>query len=83
VARALLAQLDDEFRRLRQGERTTLEACWKWYLGLVGRDVVAECADGVRQGRLLEMDFDGVVLDQPGDGIIVLPPETILHIERD
>jgi BirA family biotin operon repressor/biotin-[acetyl-CoA-carboxylase] ligase len=82
VARALLAQLDDEYRRLGRGERTTLEACWKWNLGLLGGDVVAECADGVRQGRLLEMDFDGIVLDQPGEGIIVLPPEVILHIDR-
>jgi BirA family biotin operon repressor/biotin-[acetyl-CoA-carboxylase] ligase len=81
VARALLAQLDEEHDRLCRGERTALEACWKQHLGLLGKDVVAECADGIRRGRLLEVAFDGVVLDQPG-GPLLLAPETIRHLSR-
>jgi hypothetical protein len=67
---------------LCQGDRTTLETCWKSYLGLVGSGVLAECADGVRQGRLLEVTFDGILLDQPDHGPIRLPPETILHLQQ-
>jgi BirA family biotin operon repressor/biotin-[acetyl-CoA-carboxylase] ligase len=81
VARALLGQLDEEYDRLCRGERTVLEACWKLHLGLLGEDVVAECADGVRQGRLLEVAFDGVVLDG-GDGPVLLAPEAIQHLSR-
>jgi BirA family biotin operon repressor/biotin-[acetyl-CoA-carboxylase] ligase len=81
VARELLARLDVEYDRLCQGDRTTLETCWKRHLGVLGHEVVAECADGSRQGRILEMGFDGIVLDQGQEGIVLLPPETILHIE--
>src|SRR5262249_39705724 len=81
VARALLGQLDEEYDGLGRGERTALEACWKGHLGLLGEDVVAECADGVRQGRLLEVTFDGVVIDQ-GDGPVLLAPEAIQHLSR-
>ncbi len=82
VARALLARLNEEYEQLCRGERVVLEACWKWHLGLLGRDVYAECADGVRQGRLLEMGFDGIVVDSSHSGTVVLPPEAILHLER-
>ncbi len=82
VARALLLRLNEEYEQLCGGERTALEARWKWHLGLLGQDVRAECADGVREGRLLEMGFDGVVVDSPHLGTVVLAPEMILHIER-
>jgi BirA family biotin operon repressor/biotin-[acetyl-CoA-carboxylase] ligase len=82
VARALLARLNEEYEQLCGGERVVLEACWKWHLGLLGRDVWAECADGTCQGRLLDMGFDGVVLSLPHLGTVVLPPETIQHLER-
>jgi BirA family biotin operon repressor/biotin-[acetyl-CoA-carboxylase] ligase len=82
VARMLIAQLDEDYDRMCQGDLATLEACWKWRLGLLGRDVVAECADGVRQGRLLEIGFSGIVLASPERGAIALPPEMILHLSR-
>ena len=65
--------------RLRDGELATLEECWKWHLGLLGKEVRAECLDGEQYGRLLEVAFDGVVLGQP-DGERVLPPECIQHL---
>ncbi len=79
IARTLLGMLDEEYARLCDGDLATLEACWKWHLGLLGKDVRAECLDGERRGRLLEVAFDGVVLRQ-ADGEWMLPPERILHL---
>jgi BirA family biotin operon repressor/biotin-[acetyl-CoA-carboxylase] ligase len=82
VARTLLARLNEKYEELCRGEREGLEACWKGHLGLVGQDVYAECADGVHQGRLQAISFDGIVIDSPHSGTMVLPPEAILHLER-
>jgi BirA family transcriptional regulator, biotin operon repressor / biotin---[acetyl-CoA-carboxylase] ligase len=79
VARMLLKVLDEEYARLCAGDLATLEACWKRHLGLVGKNVCAECLDGERRGRLLELAFDGVVLQQAG-GECALAPEQVLHI---
>jgi BirA family transcriptional regulator, biotin operon repressor / biotin---[acetyl-CoA-carboxylase] ligase len=79
VARTLLDVLDEEYARLRGGDLATLEACWKGHLGLLGKEVRAECLDGQRPGRILEIAFDGLVLRQAG-GECVLPPECILHL---
>src|SRR5262249_27619283 len=51
VARVLIGQLDEEYGRLLQGDLATLEACWKWRVGLLGKQVVAECHDGPVRGR--------------------------------
>ena len=80
VCKLLLGQLDEEYDRLCQGDRTTLQSRWKEYVGLLGKGVTAECTDGVRHGWLLDMTFDGVLLDQAADGPISLAPETILHL---
>jgi BirA family biotin operon repressor/biotin-[acetyl-CoA-carboxylase] ligase len=78
VARQLLTQLDEEYDRLYGGDLATLEACWKWRLGLLGKQVVAECADGTYRGRLRELSFDGVELE--ADGLMHLAPETVQHL---
>jgi BirA family biotin operon repressor/biotin-[acetyl-CoA-carboxylase] ligase len=80
VARRLLLRLDEEYDRVCQGDSDALQANWREGLGLLGQVVSAECADGVRQGRVLELAFDGVVLEEAG-GAVVLSPESILHIE--
>jgi BirA family biotin operon repressor/biotin-[acetyl-CoA-carboxylase] ligase len=81
VARLLLAQLDEEYDRLLQGDLATLESCWKWHLGLLGKDVVAECSSGIQTGRLLEVGFAGIVVETNGT-TVTLTPETILHLSR-
>jgi hypothetical protein len=48
---------------------------------LAGREVTAECHDGVRRGWLLELGFDGVVLEEAGGAPLALRPETVLHLE--
>jgi BirA family biotin operon repressor/biotin-[acetyl-CoA-carboxylase] ligase len=77
VARMLLGEMDAEFDLLVQGDFDSLEACWKWRLGLLGREVVAECFDGTRvRGRLVECAFSGVDIDAPG-GTKRLAPEQV------
>jgi BirA family biotin operon repressor/biotin-[acetyl-CoA-carboxylase] ligase len=83
VARRLVRQLDADYDLLCQGDLNTLEALWKWHLGLLGRFVVAECADGAQRGRLLEVGFAGLELDRPGRGALVMQPEAVLHLEED
>jgi BirA family transcriptional regulator, biotin operon repressor / biotin---[acetyl-CoA-carboxylase] ligase len=80
VARLLLAELDEQFDRLCQGDLTTLELSWQRSLNLVGKSVIAECIDGARVGTLIQVGFAGIVLSQPEHGHTVLPPESILHL---
>jgi BirA family biotin operon repressor/biotin-[acetyl-CoA-carboxylase] ligase len=81
VARRLVAQLDEEYDRLHQGDVATLEACWKWRMGLLGKQVTAECHDGRHRGRLVEMTFDGLELEADGETKWWLVPEMVQHLE--
>ncbi len=81
VARQLLEQLDRDYALLLDGELGTLEACWKWRVGLLGRPVVAEAADGTpHRGRLRELSFAGVELEQPDGSVRRLPPEGVRQL---
>jgi BirA family biotin operon repressor/biotin-[acetyl-CoA-carboxylase] ligase len=81
VARQLLDHLDEEYDRLCQGDLASLEACWKWRLGLLGKQVVAECADGNWRGRLLEIGWDGLQLEQPDGGLVCVQPEAVRQLK--
>jgi BirA family biotin operon repressor/biotin-[acetyl-CoA-carboxylase] ligase len=79
VARELLMTLDATYMPLLDGDMTALEEKWQKYLGLFGCDVTIECHDGPKRGRLRDVSFARVVLEQP-DGTLVVPPEKVLHI---
>jgi BirA family biotin operon repressor/biotin-[acetyl-CoA-carboxylase] ligase len=83
VARQLLDHLDEEYDRLCQGDLASLEACWKWRLGLLGKQVVAECADGDRRGRLLEIGWDGLQLEQADGGLVCVQPEAVRQLKLE
>jgi BirA family biotin operon repressor/biotin-[acetyl-CoA-carboxylase] ligase len=84
VARRLIARLDEEYDALLRGEWATLEACWKWRIGLLGRRVAAECADGTTvHGRLRECAFAGLELERPDGGTTVLVPERVKHLNGE
>src|SRR5262249_7347541 len=80
MARLLIHQLDDEYTRLCSGDLATLEACWKWRLGLLGQQVQAECADGTHHGRLLDVGWDGLELEAETKERIRLKPEKVQHL---
>jgi BirA family biotin operon repressor/biotin-[acetyl-CoA-carboxylase] ligase len=82
AAEALVRRMDEEYGRLLDGDHATLEACWKWHIGLLGRDVIAECYDGaLHRGRLRELAFDGIALERPAAAPLVLQPETVRHLK--
>jgi BirA family biotin operon repressor/biotin-[acetyl-CoA-carboxylase] ligase len=80
TARHLIAAMDEEYDRLCGGDRATLEACWKWHVGLLGKDVVAECPDGSHRGRLVEMGWDGLGLRDEDGSVRRLVPEAVRHL---
>jgi BirA family biotin operon repressor/biotin-[acetyl-CoA-carboxylase] ligase len=81
MARRLISQLDEEYDRLCEGDLHTLESCWQWRLGLLGRQVIAECRDGERRGRLIELGWNGIVL-QTGEDLLRLVPEAVRHLHE-
>jgi BirA family biotin operon repressor/biotin-[acetyl-CoA-carboxylase] ligase len=80
VARTLLQVLDEEFDLLTQRELSALETCWKSHLGLLGKQVIAECNKVEHCGRLRELTFEAVELEQPGKPTLVLRPEQVQHL---
>jgi BirA family biotin operon repressor/biotin-[acetyl-CoA-carboxylase] ligase len=80
VARELIRQLDHDYDLLCQGDLGTLEACWKWHLGLLDRPVLAECHGVTYSGRLCELSFNGVELERPDGARLVVVPERIQHL---
>jgi BirA family biotin operon repressor/biotin-[acetyl-CoA-carboxylase] ligase len=80
VAKHLIAQLDEEWGRMIQGDMNTLESCWQWRLGLLGKSARIETATDQHQGRLLEIGLDGMILELPGGRILNFKPEAVKHI---
>jgi BirA family biotin operon repressor/biotin-[acetyl-CoA-carboxylase] ligase len=80
VARRLLHQLDAQFDLLCAGDLASLQAAWKGWLGLIGKEVVAECADGPHRGRLRDLSWDGVELERPDGTLERLRPEAVAHL---
>lgn len=84
AADAAIRRLDSEYSRLLADEFVALEADWKWRIGLLGKDVLADLADGSRiAGRLLEMSFSGLEIERPDGGIETLAPETVRQLRAD
>jgi BirA family biotin operon repressor/biotin-[acetyl-CoA-carboxylase] ligase len=83
VARLLIRRLDAEYGRLVDGDIEPLEAAWRQRLGLLGREVTAECHDGEVRGRLLELAFAGVVLEQPDGPVRRIAPEAIRQLRGE
>jgi BirA family biotin operon repressor/biotin-[acetyl-CoA-carboxylase] ligase len=81
VARSLLQMLDAEFERLCAGDRDTLQTGWTKHLGLLGKQVVAECPNIKYSGRLSEITFAEVAIEPPGGPLLVLRPEQVLHLD--
>lgn len=80
LAQLLIEQLDEEYVRMCDGDLATLEACWKWRIGLLGKPVLAECHDGTHWGRLVEMGWDGLHLEMASGECLCLQPETVRHL---
>jgi BirA family biotin operon repressor/biotin-[acetyl-CoA-carboxylase] ligase len=77
----VVRNLDAEWARLLAGERTAVEADWKWRVGFLGRHVEVERSDGTRPtGRLRDMTFDGLELERLDGTVERIPPEAVEHV---
>ncbi len=85
VARRLLLELDSGWSALERGELDPLESQWKGHLGLLGQRVMVEGAGSSRTGRLREVGFDGLLLDEPGETGVppcLIPCEQVRQVGR-
>jgi BirA family transcriptional regulator, biotin operon repressor / biotin---[acetyl-CoA-carboxylase] ligase len=81
AAGVVIRKLDLEYSRLISGERVAVEADWKWRIGLLGRQVVIEHLGGeVTIGRLRDMSFDGLEIENSDGFVHVIAPESVWHI---
>ena len=81
AAGVVIRKLDFEYARLHAGERVAVEADWKWRVGLLGRHVVIEHPGGATTaGRLRDMAFDGLEVENADGFVHVVAPETVAHI---
>jgi BirA family biotin operon repressor/biotin-[acetyl-CoA-carboxylase] ligase len=80
VARTLFDVLDQEYAELKRGELRPLETCWQQHLGLRGKQVVAESGKQVYRGRLRELTFDAVELEQQAKASLRLRPEQVQQL---
>ena len=80
VAKELIRQLDEQFHRLLEGDVQTLEALWKWRLGLLGKVVTVEGDQQLHRGRLLDVTFDGLDLEVNTGEVLRLMPESVKHL---
>jgi BirA family biotin operon repressor/biotin-[acetyl-CoA-carboxylase] ligase len=80
IARRLIFNLDEEHQRLNDGDLSSLEVCWKWRLGLLGRSVAIECVDRTHHGRLRDVTFTGLHLESADGKNLLLAPESVQHL---
>ena len=80
--RVLIVELDEAYERLCRGDLASLEACWRWRTGLLGQHVLIECQDGNHRGRLRELSWDALILEQAKGEPLCLRPEMVKHVTR-
>lgn len=83
VAKALIRQLDRLYATLVEGDLGALESLWKSRLGLVGKSVIAEGIQRSYRGRLVDLTFDGLVLETGGGDLMQLAPQVVRHLYPD
>jgi BirA family biotin operon repressor/biotin-[acetyl-CoA-carboxylase] ligase len=81
VARELIRLLDRLYDQLLADDCADLERMWTSSLGLLGKAVIVEGIQERHEGRLLEVTFEGLVLDVDGDPLR-LTPESIRQIKE-
>jgi BirA family biotin operon repressor/biotin-[acetyl-CoA-carboxylase] ligase len=80
VAKDLIRQLDEQYDRLLEGDVQTLEALWKWRLGLLGKVVTVEGVQQRHRGRLVDVTFDGLDLEVNTGEVLHLMPESVKQL---
>jgi BirA family biotin operon repressor/biotin-[acetyl-CoA-carboxylase] ligase len=81
LAHLLIGHLDEEYDRLCEGDLAGLETCWKRWIGLLGKQVLAEGHDATHRGRLRDVTFARLELESPEGEVLHLRPEWVQHLE--
>jgi BirA family biotin operon repressor/biotin-[acetyl-CoA-carboxylase] ligase len=81
LAHVLISHLDEEYDRLCQGDLAGLEACWQRWVGLLGKQVLAEGHDTTHRGCLRDLSFAGIELVLSGGEKLHLRPEWVQHLD--
>jgi BirA family biotin operon repressor/biotin-[acetyl-CoA-carboxylase] ligase len=80
VLAVLLRQLDSHYHDVRQGRLDDLESRWRWHTGLLGKEVVVHVQSQPHEGRLVELAFNGAVLETNDGRYEHFMPEMVEHI---
>jgi hypothetical protein len=79
----LLEELDGAYGHLNDDTWQMLESLWQDRIGLLNQAVVVETTAGhTNCGRLRELTFAGLVLEQAGGAELRLPPEAVRQLLR-
>jgi BirA family biotin operon repressor/biotin-[acetyl-CoA-carboxylase] ligase len=82
VLLALVRNLDREYDLLLTGDFASLESCWKWRTGLLGKEVLVQGLDCNFRGRLRDLTWDGAEIEIGHGESVNLLPETIQQMIR-
>jgi BirA family biotin operon repressor/biotin-[acetyl-CoA-carboxylase] ligase len=80
VTEVLLSHLDRDYADLLVGKLVDLESRWRWHSGLLGRPVCVQAHAGERRGRLIELAFDGIILEDDTGNVLRFIPEEVERI---
>ncbi|MCS7015149.1 MAG: biotin--[acetyl-CoA-carboxylase] ligase [Gemmatales bacterium] len=76
VGQLLLDRLDTGYAALLRGQGEEVESAWRRYSDVWGHEVLVQLLHGeMCRGRLLEMSFDGLILEEAGEPRFFLPEE--------
>lgn len=80
VFQGLLRRLDNGYQELLTGQWAELESRWRWHSGLLGRQVRLISHGQIYEGRLMELSFDGIVLQDDQGNCRGFVPESVTEL---
>jgi BirA family biotin operon repressor/biotin-[acetyl-CoA-carboxylase] ligase len=83
VARTLIQKMDHLYGELLKGVTGDLEARWRWYCGLLGQQVRLQTIGAQYLGRVIEMGFGAICVQDAQGEVRRFCPEIAQHIYAD
>ncbi|MCS6976472.1 MAG: biotin--[acetyl-CoA-carboxylase] ligase [Gemmatales bacterium] len=80
IFQGLLRRLDNGYQELLTGHWADLESRWRWHSGLLGRHVRLISHGETLEGRLLELSFEGIVIQDDQGNCRCFVPETVTEL---
>jgi BirA family biotin operon repressor/biotin-[acetyl-CoA-carboxylase] ligase len=78
LVECLLDRLDEHYANLHKGQLADLESRWRRFTGLLGQEVSGQAHERPFRGRLVEMTFENIILQDPGGALRAWPPEAVV-----